>query len=53
MATIIAFLLRLEVVNIVWNIAVIFTIISGIDYLRKGVLILNAIDAKSNSRNTL
>ncbi len=51
MGTIIAFLLRLDFVNIIWNIAVVFTIISGIDYLRKGVLILNTIDVKANPRN--
>jgi len=51
MGTIIAFLLRLDFVNIIWNIAVVFTIISGIDYLRKGVLILNTIDVKTNSKH--
>lgn len=50
MMTIITFLLRLSLFAVIWKIAVFFTILSGIDYIRKGVLTLSAIDAKSNSK---
>lgn len=52
MMTVVSFLLRLNFVTIIWNIAVFFTILSGIDYVRKGVLTLSAIDGKNNSKST-
>ncbi len=52
MMTVVSFLLRLNFVTIIWNIAVFFTILSGIDYVRKGVLTLSAIDGKNNSKPT-
>lgn len=51
MLTIILFIMRFKFVNVVWVIAVFFTIVSGIDYLRKGVLILSAIDVKNNFKH--
>jgi len=41
MVTIISILLRLEISPILWNIAVVFTIISGVDYIIKGSRFLN------------
>ena len=41
MMTIVCLLLQLILSPLVWTIAIIFTILSGIDYLRKGILILN------------
>ena len=52
MMTVVSFLLRLNFVTIIWNVAVFFTILSGIDYVRKGVLTLSAIDGKNNSKST-
>lgn len=52
MMTVVSFLLRLNFVTIMWNIAVFFTILSGIDYIRKGVLTLSTIDGKNNSKST-
>lgn len=52
MMTVVSFLLRLNFVTIMWNIAVFFTILSGIDYIRKGVLTLSVIDGKNNSKST-
>lgn len=51
MMAVISFLLRFNFVAIVWDIAVFFTVLSGIDYIRKGVLTLNTIDVKNNSRS--
>lgn len=48
MVTVVSFLLRFNFVVIVWDIAVFFTILSGVDYMRKGVLTLSTIDAKNN-----
>lgn len=50
MATIIAVLIRLRIVSLFWWLAVVFTVISGIDYLRRGFKILYATD---NCRNNL
>lgn len=50
MFTILAFLLGIGLADIAWKVAVFFTILSGIDYVRKGVLILSTIDVKINSR---
>lgn len=52
MVTVIAFLLRLNFVGLLWNVAIFFTMLSGIDYLRKGVLVLNAIDVKNNFKSS-
>lgn len=41
MMTIVCLLLQFAFSPLVWAIAIIFTILSGIDYLRKGILILN------------
>ena len=48
MFSVIAVLLQLKFCNIVWSIAVVFTLISGMDYVKKGFKILYALD---NSRN--
>ncbi|MDP1853939.1 MAG: CDP-diacylglycerol--glycerol-3-phosphate 3-phosphatidyltransferase [Candidatus Omnitrophota bacterium] len=50
MMTIACFLLRFSFINIIWGIAVFFTILSGVDYIRKGVLTLSVIDGKNNSK---
>ncbi|MDD5005655.1 MAG: CDP-alcohol phosphatidyltransferase family protein [Candidatus Omnitrophica bacterium] len=42
MMTILFLLLKLNLSYYIWNIAVIFTLISGIDYLRKGIVMFNA-----------
>jgi CDP-diacylglycerol--glycerol-3-phosphate 3-phosphatidyltransferase len=49
MASIISILLQLAVSSVFWWIAVIFTVISGIDYTIRGFKILYALD---NSRNS-
>jgi len=41
MMTILALLLKFKFSFYFWTIAIIFTLISGIDYLRKGIVILN------------
>ncbi|MFQ5681279.1 MAG: CDP-diacylglycerol--glycerol-3-phosphate 3-phosphatidyltransferase [Candidatus Omnitrophota bacterium] len=46
MLTVIMLLLRINTVHIVWGVAVFFTVLSGMDYLRKGVLLLSAIDTR-------
>ncbi len=43
MATIIAVLSHFAYSFIIWNIAVLFTILSGIDYLRKGCKTINSL----------
>ncbi len=48
MLAVIAVLLQLEASFIFWWVAAIFTVISGLDYVRKGFAILYAVD---NSRN--
>ena len=48
MAAVIALLLQLNFASIFWWLAVIFTLISGIDYVMRGFKILYAVD---NSRN--
>lgn len=48
MMMVMVFLLGWGFCDITWKIAIFFTILSGIDYIRKGVLILSAIDAKNN-----
>ncbi|MFH1578351.1 MAG: CDP-alcohol phosphatidyltransferase family protein, partial [Candidatus Omnitrophota bacterium] len=40
MASVISVLMRFEFSYILWSVAVFFTIISGIDYLRKGFIVL-------------
>ena len=40
--TILALLLRLNLSYYLWNIAIAFTLVSGIDYLRKGIVMFNA-----------
>lgn len=50
MMTIVFFLLRFSFINIAWGVAVFFTILSGVDYIRKGVLTLSVIDGKNNSK---
>ncbi|MFC1645649.1 CDP-alcohol phosphatidyltransferase family protein [Candidatus Omnitrophota bacterium] len=40
--TILALLLKLNFSYYLWNIAVVFTLVSGIDYLRKGIVMFNA-----------
>ena len=40
--TIICLLLKLDLSYYIWNIAIVFTSISGIDYLRKGIVMFNA-----------
>lgn len=50
MMTIVFFLLRFSSIDIIWGIAVFFTILSGVDYIRKGVLTLSVIDGKNNSK---
>lgn len=42
MMTILSLLLKLNFSYYIWNVAVIFTLISGIDYLRKGIVMFNA-----------
>ncbi|MFC1709391.1 CDP-alcohol phosphatidyltransferase family protein [Candidatus Omnitrophota bacterium] len=42
MMTILSLLLKLNFSCYVWNIAVAFTLISGIDYLRKGIVMFNS-----------
>ena len=39
--TIIALLLKLDASYYIWNIAIVFTLVSGIDYLRKGIVMFN------------
>lgn len=46
MMTIACLLLRLSFCPLVWSVAMIFTVLSGFDYLRKGILILNSQPAK-------
>ena len=41
MITILALLLKFQFSSYCWNLAIIFTLVSGIDYLRKGIVILN------------
>ena len=41
MVTILFLLLKLNSSSYIWNIAIIFTLISGIDYLRKGIVMFN------------
>lgn len=41
MLTIFFLLLKLDFTHYVWNIAIVFTLISGIDYLRKGIVMFN------------
>lgn len=48
MLAIICVLLQLSYSNVIWSIAVVLTIISGVDYLRKGFKIIYAVD---NTRN--
>ena len=50
MLTIISILLQLRLSWVVWSIAVFFTVISGIDYIRKGFRVLYALNNK-NSHN--
>ncbi|MBL7197135.1 MAG: CDP-alcohol phosphatidyltransferase family protein [Candidatus Omnitrophica bacterium] len=40
--TILTLLLKLNFSYYIWNIAIVFTLISGIDYLRKGIVMFNA-----------
>lgn len=42
MMTILFLLLKLDFSYYVWNTAIIFTLISGIDYLRKGIVMFNS-----------
>lgn len=42
MMTIVCLLLRCSFSPLIWSIAMIFTVFSGFDYLRKGILILNS-----------
>ena len=51
MITIIAIIIESSLSWIVWGIASIFTIISGIDYARKGINILNADHGTINDKN--
>ena len=48
MFTIFGVLLELSFVSIIWNIAVIFTISSGIGYIIRGVGSLNVADSSTN-----
>jgi CDP-diacylglycerol--glycerol-3-phosphate 3-phosphatidyltransferase len=50
MASVISVLLQFKISYIFWNIAVFFTVISGIDYIMRGFKILYALD---NNRNNL
>ncbi|MFA5118202.1 MAG: CDP-alcohol phosphatidyltransferase family protein [Candidatus Omnitrophota bacterium] len=50
MASVISVLLQFKISYIFWNIAVFFTVISGIDYIMRGFKILYALD---NNRNHL
>ncbi len=50
LTTILSLLLDLPVTPVLWSLACLFTIISGILYIRRGVIALNVIDgAKNNS----
>jgi hypothetical protein len=44
MATIVSILLELKISPVIWWIASIFTVISGIDYARRGINALNNLD---------
>jgi len=46
MSTIICILLQFKFSFLIWNIAAFFTVISGIDYIRKGSKILNGFNAE-------
>lgn len=50
MLSVIAVLLQLDQANIFWTVAVFFTIISGIDYIKRGFKILYAPDNHRNIR---
>ena len=41
MMTILSLLLKLNISSFLWNVAIVFTVISGIDYLKKGIGMFN------------
>lgn len=49
MATILSLLLDLFIVPYIWSLACFFTVISGVLYIRKGILALNVLDIKANN----
>ena len=51
MVTIVSIILEWKFSWIIWGIASIFTVISGIDYARKGINILNVVPGVSNGKN--
>jgi len=51
MLTILGVLAEFRFCYLVWTVAVGFTLISGFDYIRKGVLLLSPYDSKNNFRH--
>ena len=49
MSSVIAVLLQWEFSFLLWTLAVLFTIISGIDYIKRGVRLLYALDSHRNN----
>jgi len=49
MASVISVLLQLEVSYLFWAAASLFTVISGVDYIRRGLRLLNAVDIHRNN----
>lgn len=52
MVTIVSILLQFKYSELIWDTAMLFTVISGIDYMLKGSRVLSENNSKNNMRNT-